>query len=326
MKFFCVTVPIQNPSVWILFRFQTSAPLRVLCRHSRTLLPKRVSCSLLWAIMMRLGVRGAFVSGDYFALLQTQAQLGRLITKEDDQSGMPAVAVVSDHFWRTELDAAEKAIGNSILVSGRSVVVVGVAPPRFHGLMSLEVGEDDSHGRQIWLPLAQAAGWPGTPQAKIPWLTAIARLRDGSTSEAAQAQLTAPTAALAARHADWVNAQTLVRTIGSGPSIGLADILLIICTVLSAPLAVLAVSCANVANLQLGRATERIREIAVRVSFGATRAQVIRLLTIETIGFASLSLAISAAATVGIFKAADGFIPRTLAIDWRVALFSIPMK
>jgi putative ABC transport system permease protein len=101
--------------------------------------------------------------------------------------------------------------------------------------------------------------------------------------------------------------------------------LLIIFTFLSAPLAVLAVSCANVANLQLGRATERVREIAVRVSFGATRAQVIRLLTIETIGFASLSLAISTAATVGIFKAADGFIPRTLAIDWRVALFSVAL-
>jgi predicted permease len=270
-----------------------------------------------------LGVRGAFVSGDYFRLLQTQVQRGRRISKQDDLSGAPATAVVSDYFWRTELDGSEKAIGQSILVSGRSVVVIGVAPPRFHGLTSLEVGEDDSKGRQIWLPLAHAVGWPGAPSAHTEWLTMIGRLADGRTAQQAEAQLTAPAAALAERHVEWNSVQAILLRIGEGIGVGLADVLLIICAVLSAPLAVLAVSCANVANLQLGRATERIREIAVRVSFGATRAQVIRLLTIETIGFAILSLVISTAATVAVFKAADGFFPRILTIDWRVALFSV---
>jgi hypothetical protein len=162
-----------------------------------------------------LGVRGAFVSGDYFALLQTQAQRGRLIAKQDDRSGASATAVVSDYFWRTELDGSEKAIGQSILVSGRSVVVVGVAPPRFHGLTSLEVGDDDSKGRQIWLPLSHAVGWPGAPPANTPWLTAIARLADGSNAEKAQAQLTAPAAALAERHSEWNNAQANLRPLGA---------------------------------------------------------------------------------------------------------------
>ena len=271
-----------------------------------------------------LGVRGAFVSGDYFSFIADAGSTGPAIT-EDDQSGMPAVAVVSDHFWRTELDAAEKAIGNSILVSGRSVVVVGVAPPRFS--RPDVVG---SRGRRFSWATDLAAPGAGRrlaghsagedtlahgdcAAARRQYLRGSSGTVDGADDGAGGA------ACRLGQRADAQSAQSVRR------QLGLADILLIICTVLSAPLAVLAVSCANVANLQLGRATERIREIAVRVSFGATRAQVIRLLTIETIGFASLSLAISAAATVGIFKAADGFIPRTLAIDWRVALFSIAL-
>jgi putative ABC transport system permease protein len=191
--------------------------------------------------------------------------------------------------------------------------------------MGQEVGGDESHGRQIWLPLAQSVGWPGAPPPNISWLGAIARLREGSTIEQAESQLTGPIATLAARHVDWVRPQAILARLGAPPDAGIADMLLIIFTFLSAPLAVLAVSCANVANLQLGRATERVREIAVRVSFGATRAQVVRLLTIETIGFASLAVGISAAATLWIFNILEGFFPRILSIDWRVALFSVAL-
>ena len=273
-----------------------------------------------------IGVRAAFVSGNYFALLQTKPQKGRLILPVDDVSGAPAVVVVSDYFWRTQLDAAESAIGRSIVVSGRSVVVVGVAPPRFHGLTGLDVGGPESQGRQMWMPLAQAvAGWPGAPKADNLWLSVVGRLAENHSAKDAEAQLSARAAAIAARHHDWGKTQAVVSKIGMPPGSGMGQLFLLICTFLSAPLAVLGVSCANVANLQLGRVTERIREIAVRVSFGATRAQILRLLTIETMGFALLSLAVSAAATLGIFNVIDGFFPRILSLDWRVALFSIAL-
>jgi len=79
-------------------------------------------------------IDGAFVSGDYFAVLRTTPLRGRFLRAEDDRPAAAPVAVVTEHFWRTHLDARDDAIGRPVLLGGTSFTVIGVAPPRFHGM------------------------------------------------------------------------------------------------------------------------------------------------------------------------------------------------
>ncbi|MBW8868746.1 MAG: ABC transporter permease, partial [Acidobacteria bacterium] len=122
-----------------------------------------------------VSVNGAFASGDLFRALRTVPDAGRLISNGDDRPDAPPVAVISDNFWRTQMDARADAIGRQILVSGLSFTVIGVAPARFHGMRTLDLGEDDSHGVQIWIPLADAAQWPTHEPVDDPWLATVAR-------------------------------------------------------------------------------------------------------------------------------------------------------
>src|SRR4029453_14896192 len=110
-----------------------------------------------------LSIRGAFVSGDFFRALRTTPLHGRLLSPEDDRPAAAPVAVVTEYFWRTHLDGRDEAIGRPGLLGGTSFPVIGVAPPRFHGMQTLDFGQDDSNGVQAWVPLALAPQWPGRP-------------------------------------------------------------------------------------------------------------------------------------------------------------------
>jgi hypothetical protein len=77
-----------------------------------------------------VSISGAFVSGDFFKVLRTTPLRGRFLTAEDDRPAAEPVAVVTEYFWRTHLDARDDAIGRQVLLGGTSFTVIGVAPPR----------------------------------------------------------------------------------------------------------------------------------------------------------------------------------------------------
>jgi predicted permease len=270
-----------------------------------------------------LAIGGAFVSGNYFEVLGTSPHVGRLLTPQDERPEAPPVIVVSEYFWRTQLDGKPDAIGEQILLAGRPFTVVGVGPPRFHGRYPGELGEDESYGLQVWIPVQHVESWPGVPAQSEDWLNGLGRLRNRSTAGDAQAQLAVPAAHLAAAYpATRANASVIVRTGGLGLNDTLFEIFLAFGAVLSIPLTVFAIGCANVANLQLARAAERARELAVRLSLGASRWQLIRLLTLETMALAASAVAVSCVATMTIFQFSVYVLPITASIDWRAAAFS----
>jgi predicted permease len=270
------------------------------------------------------GVVGALVSGEYFSVLGTEPQLGRLLTPADDRPDAPPVVVLGDYFWRTSLDARPDVIGQALSVSGRHATIVGVAPARFTGIQPVDVGESLASGLQLWLPLSLARSWPGVPPADSPWLSGLGRLAPDATRSDAEAQLQ-----IAAHRVELAfpvtrpNARIVVRPHGFGPGDAPTDVLMIVALFLCVPLSVLAIGCANVANLQLARGTDRARELAVRLSLGATRWQVIRLLTLESVVLAIVAAALGAAGAAVALRLTGEFLPMTIPFDWRVATFAL---
>ncbi|CAN5797694.1 hypothetical protein BH18ACI5_BH18ACI5_24930 [soil metagenome] len=117
------------------------------------------------------------------------------------------------------------------------------------------------------------------------------------------------------------NASILVQPTGTGPSDTPGFIAVIVALMMAAPLTVLAIGCANVANLQLVRASSRGRELAVRQAIGASRAQLVRLLTFESVMLAAIACAAGTFATFLLLHVAALVIPFHVAVDWRVLLF-----
>jgi predicted permease len=270
-----------------------------------------------------VSVDGAFASGDFFRVLRTVPASGRLIAPADDANDAAPVVVVADYFWRTHLDGRPDAIGRPILLSGLSYTVIGVAPPRFHGMRTIDIGQDDSHGAQVWIPMAHAPEWPTRVSLTDPWLTTVSRLTPGSTMRDAQGQLAVAAARIsAADPARRAHANAVIRGMGVGPTSSFMVLVLVI-AMLALPMIVLAIGCANVANLQLARAAEQTRELAVRLALGATRAQLARLLTIETLARVLAAAAVSIALVFALMRALAPLFPVYLTVDWRVLTFAV---
>jgi predicted permease len=271
-----------------------------------------------------VAVVGALVSGNYFQVLGTEPQLGRLLTDDDDRPGAPPVVVVGDYFWRTSLGGRPEAVGRPLPVAGLSTTVVGVAPPRFSGLQPADLDEGPAGGLQLFLPLSLVGSWPGAPPESAAWLSGVGRLARGSTRLDAEAQLNVAARRVEAAYpATRPQARVVTRPHGFGPGDAPSDVIAIILLFLSVPMSVLAIACANVANLQLARATERTRELAVRLSLGATRLQLIRLLTLESLALAVAASAIGATGALVALRLIGDSLPFAIPYDWRVGTFAV---
>ncbi|HEY7501958.1 MAG TPA: ABC transporter permease [Vicinamibacterales bacterium] len=273
-----------------------------------------------------VSISGAFVSGDFFKALRTTPLRGRFLRAEDDRPSAAPAAVVTEYFWRTHLDGSDDAIGRAVLLGGTSFTVIGVAPPRFHGMQPLDPGQDDSDGVQAWIPLAFAPQWPARLSLDAPWLTVVGRLKNGFTTEDVERQLTVSAARIAASYpATRANAAPRVRAHGFGPNDSSIEVFVIIVAMLSLPLIVLAIGCANVANLHLARVAERSRELAVRLALGATRVQLVRLLTLETLARVLIAVAAAIAILLATLPRVQSMVPVFVSLDWRVLLFAVSL-
>lgn len=231
------------------------------------------------------------VSGNYFETLRVTPVVGRFFDEGSDRPGSTPLAVLSHRLWQLRFGANAAVIGQSVRVNGRPVVVAGVAPPGFVGAMHLVAAD-------LWLPAAMYPDLAGSAGAStIPMFGVMGRLATGVTVEEAGARLTSLSAAIVGGGgAQTPPAVVVIPAAGFGVPVAVQGAVLTLSGVIYAMMALLmAVACANVAALVLARGAGRSREIAIRLSLGASRMHIARQLLTESI---VLALAGCAAGTV----------------------------
>lgn len=260
---------------------------------------------------------GVTASPQVFDVMGVQPFLGRSFTAEEQRPGNDQVAVLSAAFWRERFNADPQVIGRQLRIDGENVEVIGVLPDA--AAYPLFWGQVD-----IWRPLKLSNDW--RQLRNVPWLHAIGRLRPGVSIAQAQAELDTIAAQLARQYPE-VNQGSGLRVAPLHASamndtgkrvtwltLGLAGFVLLI-------------ACANLANLQLARATAHARAFAVRVALGASRLALIRqsltesLLLALTGGTAGLMVAGWVTELLG-RRIAVGTGELTIPIDPNVLLFA----
>jgi predicted permease len=265
--------------------------------------------------------QAAWITDEYFQLFGIPTARGRSLIASDTQPGAPAVAILSDGFWRRAFGSRSDIIGARILLSDARYEVIGVTAA------GIETTAPDPV--DVWLPLSIDPA----SASQVHYFTVEARLKPGITVNAANAQLAI---AADAFRRDFPAALAM----GPRASFGVqasrdalvANVRPALLVLMGAVALVLLIACVNVANLQFIRAIGRERELAVRAALGASRARIARQLVAEGLpmGMAGGTLGLFLG-TIGIrllLSLNPGTIPRigasgaAVAIDLRVLIFT----
>jgi predicted permease len=270
----------------------------------------------------RYQLRGQTITPDYFSAFGVPMALGRSFTAEEMRGQAAPAAILAYHVWQNQFGKTPDILGQVLQLNGLPTTIVGVSGPGFHGPTL-------APNYEVAMPLTA----PANPSHRS--FEMIGRLAPGVSIAAAQADFDAISARLAEFDPVRYGGRRLIlapyTATAFGPnSRGQARLFMAILIAIS--LLTLLVVCANVANLILARAATRRREMAVRLSMGASRLRILRILFAE-------GLAISLVAAVGALLFAEwatrtliAWLPAVesgarfganLTPDWRVSIYAV---
>jgi len=217
-------------------------------------------------------VQSGRVSANVFSVLGVQPYLGRVFETGEDQPGRGDKVILSYRYWQQRYGGKTEAIGQTLRLNDRVYAIIGVMPQNFAFPLTTT---------QIWVPRELD---PARTPRDSRFLQVAARLKPGVSLAQAQAEMNTIAERLAKEYPQS-NADSGVNITSLHQSLNFAyDVLSAVLGVLGvAGLFLLAVSCANVANLTMARAIGRLREMAIRTALGATRGRVIRQLLTENL-------------------------------------------
>jgi predicted permease len=269
----------------------------------------------------------AMVSGNYYTVLGTGAQLGRCIQQADEAVvGAGAVAVISDGLWAREFGRSPSALGQTIEVNQSLFTIVGVNPRGFTGAKSVQASPDifvplsmqpliDPKGKKLSL-LDEAGSW---------WVNIVGRKKPDISDEQAQAELNVELAAAVRGTMAVKNGETIPRLALVDGSRGLSFAAKMfkrpVYVLMSLTGFVLLLACANIANLLLARGAQRQREMSVRLALGAGRGRLMRQLLTESL----LLAAIGGAGGLLLGYVGRNAIPRLLSNAWDRTHLDVPI-
>ena len=294
------------------------------------------------------------VSGEYFSALRQRPQLGRLFTGADNRVvGEHPVAVISDTYWKRRLNGAPDAAGRRLTINGTAFTIVGVTMPRFFGT-TLAVRNPD-----VWIPYSMQAvvryaqnvsnsddadpRKPWMPQPNMAWLDVFARVPsnvpasvaiDGITTAYVHERESILSASATAEDRQnlhqhrirLTDASAGISTLRQGASQPLYVLLAMVGVLL-------VIACGNVAGLLLARAAGREREVAIRLSMGASRLRLIRQMLAESLllaiagGLAGVTFSVwgrdALLALLVNLSSSSNPVDLNTGVDWRVLVFAL---
>jgi len=280
-----------------------------------------------------------YVSGGYFPVLGLQPALGRLLTPADDETpGAHFVTVISHAYWETHLGKDPAVVGKQLMVNGNNLTIVGVGPPGFDGTT---LGSKP----YVFVPLSMRAvmapGWRGFENRRQYWIYSFARLKQGVTMDQAKAAINAVYKPILLNVEvplqEGMSDQTMARFKSKevvvvdgrrGQSSMHQEASTPLLLLFAVTGVVLLIACANIANLLLARGANRSMEMAVRLSLGGSRRQLLGQLMTESVLLALIGGAASIVVAHWTLNGIVALLPpearetMTFGLNWVAILFA----